>query len=102
MRRKFDETIASRFVDALRAALSDDDAAAHVDVDLDVIERWRRTHRRFDEDIRRAKADVALLNAGRVRLAARTDWRAALALAERAEQQRELDRLRALTTDARP
>ena len=55
----------------------------------------------FDADVRRAKADVALLNAGRVRTAARDDWRAALALAERAEQQRELERLRRLTTDAR-
>jgi hypothetical protein len=38
---------------------------------------------------------------GTLRRAARDDWRAALALAERAEQQRELERLRRLTTDAR-
>jgi len=36
-----------------------------------------------------------------VRQAARTNWRAALELADRAEQQRELERLRELTTDAR-
>lgn len=98
---RFDESTAERFVTALRAALSDDDAAVHAGVDLDQIEAWRRARRRFDAEVRRAKADVALLNAGRVRQAARDDWRAALALAERAEQQRELERLRRLTTDAR-
>jgi hypothetical protein len=36
-----------------------------------------------------------------LRRAARDDWRAALTLADRAEQQRELERLRRLTTDAR-
>jgi hypothetical protein len=99
--RRFDEQIASMFVTALRAALSDDDAAVHAGVDLDTIEQWRERRRRFDDEVRKAKADVALLNAGRVRTAAREDWRAALALAERAEQDRELERLRRLTTDAR-
>jgi hypothetical protein len=98
---RFDDAIAERFVTALRAALSDEDAAVHAGADIDSIERWRRTRRRFDSDVRRAKAEIALLNAGRVRQAARDDWRAALALAERAEQERALERLRRLTTDAR-
>ena len=98
--KRFDGAIGERFVTALRAALSDDDAAVHAGVDLDVIEHWRASRHSFDDDVRRAKADIALLNGGRVRTAAREDWRAALALAERAEQQRELERLRRLTTDA--
>jgi hypothetical protein len=96
---RFDKAIAEQFVTALRAALVDDDAALHAGVEPEQIERWRRSRPSFDDDVRRAKADVALLNAGRVRQAARDDWRAALALAERAEQQRELERLRRLTTD---
>jgi hypothetical protein len=96
---RFDKAIAEQFVTALRAALADDDAAVHAGVELEQIERWREARRSFDDDVRRAKADVALLNAGRVRQAAREDWRAALALADRAEQQRELERLRRLTTD---
>lgn len=98
--RRFDAYVAEQFVTALRAALDDDDAAVHAGVDLDLIEHWRRKHPRFDIDVRRAKADVALLNAGRVRQAARDDWRAALALVERAAQDRELERLQRLTTDA--
>jgi hypothetical protein len=97
----FDEAIAGEFLTALRAALTDDDAAVHAGVDVETIERWRADRLSFDADVRRAKADVALLNAGRVRAAAREDWRAALALAERAAQDRELERLRGLTTDAR-
>ena len=101
MAKRFDATVAEQYITALRAALSDDDAAVHAGVDLEQIDRWRRSRRRFDLEVRKAKADVALLNAGRVRQAARDDWRAALALATRGEQDRELERLRALTTDAR-
>jgi hypothetical protein len=50
-----------------------------------------------DDDIPPEPRDVSL--SGVLRSAAREDWRAALALAERAEQQRELERLRRLTTD---
>ena len=101
MTARFSEEIAEEFIGALRAALSDEDAAGHIGVDAAQIERWRARHRQFDAQVRRAKADAGLLNAGRVRQAAREDWRAALALAERSEQQRELERLRRLTTDAR-
>ena len=51
-----------------------------------------------DDDVPRQR-DVSLSTV--LRQAARDDWRAALALADRAEQQRELARLRELTTDAR-
>lgn len=101
MAKRFDQATGEQYIAALRAALSDDDAAVHAGVTLEEIDRWRRTHKRFAGDVRKAKADVALLNAGRVRQAARDDWRAALALATRGEQDRELERLRALTTDGR-
>lgn len=52
-----------------------------------------------DDDDETPPRDVSLSSV--LRSAAREDWRAALALAERAEQQRELERLRRLTTDAR-
>jgi hypothetical protein len=51
-----------------------------------------------DDETPEPPRDVSL--SGVLRQAAREDWRAALALAERAEQQRELERLRRLTTDA--
>lgn len=97
---RFEQSRADVFLTALRAALSDVDAAAHAGISPETLTRWLRRED-FSAAVRRVKAEIAVLNAGRVRQAARDDWRAALALAERAEQQRELERLRSLTTDAR-
>jgi hypothetical protein len=98
--RRFDQSSADAFIQALRASLTAADAAAYAGIDVETVEQWR--HRRsFDAEVRRVQAEVALLDAGRVRQAAREDWRASLMLARQASQERELERLRRLTTDAR-
>jgi hypothetical protein len=97
--RRFDQSSADVYLTALRAALTAADAAAYAGLDVATVEHWR--HRSgFDDAVRRVQAEVALLDAGRVRQAAREDWRASLTLARQASQERELDRLRHLTTDA--
>jgi hypothetical protein len=99
--RRFDRQQADAFTTALKAALSDHDAAAYAGVDLATVRSWRR-RRQFDADVTKAKAEIALLHAGRVHQAARTDWRASLLLSQIMAADRELARLRELTTDARP
>ena len=100
MTGRFDQAKADRFLQALRAALGEVDAAEHAGLDAGTIRRWRRRRPAFDAQVRQTKADVALLDAGRVRQASRDDWRASLALAQLAAGERELERLRELTTDA--
>ena len=99
MARRFDTDQADEYVTALRAALTDEDAADYAGVALIDIRTWERRHRPFRDRIRRTKAERALVDAGRVRQAAREDWRASLALAQLAAGARDLARLRDLTTD---
>ena len=98
--RRFDQEKADRFLKALRASLTEGDAAEYAALDVGTTRRWRRRRPAFDAQVRQTKADVALLDAGRVRQASREDWRASLVLAQLAAGERELERLRELTTDA--
>ena len=77
---RFDSEQADEFVKALQAALTDEDAASFAGIAIADVRRWERRHRPFRERVRRIKAERTLADAGRVRLAARTDWRASLAL----------------------
>ena len=98
---RFDSEQADQFVRALRGALSDSDAADFAGIAMTDVRRWERRHRDFRERVRRTKAERALADATRVRTAARDDWRASLALMQLDAAERELQRLRDLTTDAR-
>jgi hypothetical protein len=97
--RRFDQATAERFISVLRASLTEEDAAAYAGVTIDTIWEWRARRPKFDVEVRRIKAEQALVDAGRVRREAQTNWRAAMVLARVAASERELIELRTLTTD---
>jgi hypothetical protein len=107
MPRRFDKQIADTFLVAVRAGASNEAAAHHAGVPVDVTREWMlgktAATAAFRRDVEKARADLQLLGVGIVRRAANLDpdrpnVSAAQWLAEKAAGDAELDRLRELTT----
>jgi hypothetical protein len=102
MPRRFDSTIAATFLVAIRAGASNEIAAQHTGVDLEVVREWLRggtpAKDQFRMDVEKARADLELLAVGTVRRQMGEDKGAAQWLAEKVRGDAELERLRELTT----
>jgi transposase len=99
---RFDQTIADRFLVAIRAGASDDVAANHAGVELATVRGWMDSGTgkgaKLLIDVRKARADLELLLVGTVRRLSAEDANNAKWLAERVRGDAELERLRQLTT----
>jgi hypothetical protein len=99
---RFDSSQADQFLVAVRAGASNDTAAAHAGVPLDVVRAWLRgdteEEAAFRRDVEKARADLELLAVGTVRRGVVDDTGSAKWVAEYVAGQREFERLRELTT----
>lgn len=101
-RHRFNAQIAKVALVAIRAGASDENAAGHAGVDLAALRDWLRgdtaATEQFRRDVEKARADLELLAVGSMRRTIQEDKGAALYFAERLHGDRELARLRDLTT----
>lgn len=95
---RYDQKTADTFLTAVRAGASNEIAAQHAGVDVDVVRGWFKKRNGFRRDVEKARADLELLAVGQVRRNMGDDKQAAMWLAEKARGDAELERLRDLTT----
>jgi hypothetical protein len=103
-RHRFDKGASEQFLVAVRAGARDEAAADHAGVPIETVREWllgtTAQTAAFKKAVDKARADLELLAIGVVRREVVDDKSAAMWMAERVAADRELDRLRRLTTDA--
>jgi hypothetical protein len=97
--KRYNQRQADVYLTAIKAGATDDEAIAFAELDRDTLRAWRDRRPSFAAQVDKAKAEVGMVAIGQVRKAARDNWRASLIVAERISADRELQRLRDLTTD---
>jgi hypothetical protein len=94
----YDDTIADAFLTAVKAGASNEVAAAHAQIPLQVALEWIRENDDFKARLDKARADLEIFAIGQVRQRVTDDKAAAMWFAERLHGDSELERLRELTT----
>jgi head-tail adaptor len=99
---RFDKPTAEKFLVAIRAGASNENAAQHAEIPLATIREWlkgdTKTTAAFRRDVEKARADLELLAIGTVRRNMAENDQNAKWLADKVRGDAELERLRSLTT----
>jgi cell division protein FtsB len=99
---RFNAEKADEFLEAVRVGSSNEVAAAHAGLPVATVREWLRggtpAKDRFRVDVEKARATLEVLAIGAIRRRVNDDQGAAQYIADKARNETEFERLRALTT----